>query len=246
MTYTPPSNDDADITEGETIILRGGVDDTSVTETDSDTEEDSQRQAPTPVVPDPPAQTPYESFLDNNSNLALVFRDGEPLDAIAESISSSIKDFTEQVDAEYAQQFIDTASGEGLDQIGELVDVQRRGGEGDESFRVRIRAAFGQATSDTTINDLAVITRILTGATREELTIQPPSSPLLRVTIELGSQRIKDSPFSAQQLSEFLTDTVAASHEVEIRSSGTFVFDGPGFTPPPNSGFGEGTFGVSK
>jgi len=36
---------------------------------------------------------------------------------------------------------------------------------------------------------------------------------------------------------------VPASHAVEVRAAGTFILDGPNFTPPPNSGLGEGTLG---
>ncbi len=187
-----------------------------------------------------------DRFIENNPNLGLLISDDDVADHVAHTVISSVAAFLDEVEAERQQQFVETASGRGLDQLGELVGAFRQAGEGDEAMRTRVQAGFGRATSETTIEDLAQVARTITGASASEIQIEPPADDVLVVIVRVNAGVLNNSPFGLDEFGNFLSAVVPASHAVEVRTSGTFILDGPGFTPPPNSGLGEGTLGETS
>jgi len=151
-----------------------------------------------------------DRFIENNPNLGLLISDDDVANDVARTLMSSVAEFLDQVEAERQQQFVATASGGGLDQLGELVNARRQPDEGDDAMRTRVRAGFGRATSETTIEDLAQITRTITGAGRSDIQIEPPANDVLVVIVRINSGILNDSPFGLTELGDFLSDVVPA------------------------------------
>lgn len=81
----------------------------------------------------------------------------------------------------YQQKDIDEATGDRLDQIGTIVNVQR-GGRTDAAYRQRIRAENAILSSKGTANDLIEVLQLLAGTTNDVFYDDAyPKGALLRV-----------------------------------------------------------------
>lgn len=186
-----------------------------------------------------------ERLNENNPNPVVDFRDDERLDALVEALASTLDDLDDRLDERRAALFIDTATGTDLEQIANTVGVRRETGESDSRLRSRTNANFGRATSTTTINDFASIASITLDADPSQFSIEAASGrPTILLLVDTSV--LQDSLLSNSKLVELLSNTVPASHSVELQGLGSFRFDGDNYTPPANSGFGEGTFGIAE
>jgi hypothetical protein len=151
-----------------------------------------------------------------------------------------------------AEQYLDFARGQQLEQIGEEVDIQRWNEESDESLRRRIRARFRQIISAGTIDEIreSVAELLDTDSENVEM-VEEFEYEVATFDIDLPESAIDESPISESYLHEHVQGMKAAG--VEYRSApraepGWFEFrseeeydDDPDDTDlGPERGFGAG------
>ena len=133
--------------------------------------------------------------------------------------------------------YVETATGDALDALGKVVGVRRQVDEGDERFRTRVRAGYGRATSETTIEQFAVILRIVLQCGPDDITIQgADEQPVAEVFVDQSI--VANTFFSREEIERVLDGTVPAGHNWRIITQGTFEFAGKDYNPPDETGFG--------
>jgi hypothetical protein len=144
------------------------------------------------------------------------------------------------IESLYDNRFIETATGEELEKIGELVGVRRKNAEGDEKLRKRITAEFIAQASDTTYRTFAIATLAILETNPRAIDIEkPPDSVDKVVNLYVDGGALADNPLTNTEIASLLDRTVSAGGKVNIIEQGTFAFDGDESTL---EGFNEGTW----
>lgn len=195
----------------------------------------------------------YEEFYHDNiqdawenvDNEALTISEDDPLHNLLTVLQTESDSFDDELATQYRNLFVQTAQGPFLDRLAERYQLHRRDGEGDERLRRRIKAAIAAATSKATFEYFASIVLFVLDAAPNEVKLLPPSETGNAATIVVATSAsvLDDTSFTNSEIVSLLNESVPAGGSVEIRTDGTFEFDGQNFTPDPNTGFGEGTFG---
>jgi hypothetical protein len=140
----------------------------------------------------------------------------------------------------YDDKFLESATGQELEKIGDLVGVDRKTAEGDEKLRKRIQAEFIAQASDTTYETFASATLSILGTNKNSVSITtPPQSPPKVVSVDVDGGVIDDNPLSKTEIAGLLDKTVSADAKVNLVEKGTFAFAGDDDTL---KGWDEGTW----
>lgn len=86
---------------------------------------------------------------------AIEFAPNSTMHRLFEALLLELDRTDENLEEIYEQQHISSATGDDLDQFGELVDVDRKTGEGDDKYRARIKTAFRASTMSATYDEFA-------------------------------------------------------------------------------------------
>lgn len=145
------------------------------------------------------------------------------------------------IESLYDQRFLDSATGRELEKIGAEVGEDRQSGETDAHYRARIKAAYGALASDATFDDLAATARNTLDAGPSEISILSANETSEDKVVQLSvdGALFDNSPLTASELAEYLSDAVSADARVEIVVGGTFAFDGDNTSL---KGFDDGTW----
>lgn len=137
----------------------------------------------------------------------------------------------------YNQHHINTATGDDLEKIGDLVNVRRNTGEGDDSYRARIKGKFGTATVDSTFDEFAEFVSAVLNTDIDNIDyltnyqIHPAA-----VTVSTQASVYSNISLSSQQIVNILGDGVPAGHEVRVLEEGTFQLKEDGDADDPDKG----------
>lgn len=148
----------------------------------------------------------------------------------------------DEIQTLYDERHIKTATGEQLELIGELADIERETNEGDGRYRARVIGEIKAASSDTDFDTLVEFVSVLLDVSRENVVFERGNEAAL-LLIEVPEGAIADSPLNDTDVTELTRQAVPADHQTDVRTSGTFQFSSDSYDPPPNTGFGEGSFG---
>lgn len=183
-----------------------------------------------------------ESLVQNNPNLAFRGDEDDVLQHIFRAIALTLDDYLDQLARVQRDIHVRQAEDEALDALGTAVNTRRPTGEGDDQYRTRVFAGYGRATSKTVIEDFVAITKLVLQADADDISLRGASDRPV-VIIEVDVDILKESLFTQNEIVDLLKDSVASGHNIELETVGTFEFDGDNYTPSPNSGFNEGSFG---
>lgn len=162
-------------------------------------------------------------------------------------VSSYLDRCQELEDAAYElleQRGIDSATGDRLDRIGALVGIPR-GGQEDNTYRLRIRAEIAVLNSDGLASDILDVLRLLVGATVAQVSI----SEYFPKTVYVYTHNLIVDEDTAV-IASLLRRAVSAGTElqfifstVEVNDANTFHFsETPGTSEAAKTyGFGNGT-----
>lgn len=200
-----------------------------------------------------PDDNTYETYFRPNTQLvweafdneAVDITEGDPLYHLLSVLQTEPSRFDNHMAKQYKQLFVATATGPFLDRIAYRYNLHRQDGESDDRLRQRIRAAIAAATSESTFEYFASVVLFVLEANPDEVKLLPPSQTgnPATITISVASEVLDETEFTESEIVALLNESVPAGGSVELRSDGTFQFDGDNFTPDANTGFGEGTFG---
>lgn len=117
---------------------------------------------------------------------------------------------------------IDTASGEALDKIARLVQLDRKDGESDAKFRARIKVKFRVGNMGTTFDEFSEFTATVLDTDVDNVAFALDGHEAA-VQITADSQVYDNSPMTRAEVKQFLEEGVPAGHEVVITEAGTFL-----------------------
>lgn len=165
-------------------------------------------------------------FSPNSNTYAL-------MDALL-SVSDRIDNDLEEV---YEQIHIDSATGRELNKIGELVDVDRDTGEGDDKYRARIKASFRAATIGTTFDQFVQFCATVLSTQIDNLNFRTnyDAAPAA-VTVGADPSVYDDVNLSSSEVINLLGRGVPAGHEVRVVEGGTFRLKQDGEEDDPEKG----------
>lgn len=148
----------------------------------------------------------------------------------AERIDGGLEDI-------YDAQHIDTATGDDLDKLGDLVNISRKTGESDATYRARVKAEFRAATIGTTFEQfIEFVSAVLaTDPDNVDLFTNYGGRPAT-VDVSADTQVYNNAALTPTQLKDVLGSGVPAGHEVRVIEGGTFQLKADGDTDDPTKG----------
>lgn len=195
----------------------------------------------------------YETFVHDNTrdvweafdNDALDIQQGDPLHTLIHALQTDVDRFDDDLRTQYENLFVETAHGAFLERIGRGFRIQRREGEADQRLRSRIKARISALASDATFEEFASIVLFVLDAAPTQVKLETPSQSgtPMTVIVVTTTDVLDATAFTEAAIVDLLNESVPAGARVQIRTDGTFQYDGPNFAPDANTGFGEGTWG---
>jgi len=148
----------------------------------------------------------------------------------ADRIDSDLEDI-------YDQHHVNSATGDDLEKIGDLVNVRRQTGESDNRYRARIKGKFRAATTGTTFDQFVEFTAsvLSTEISNVEFLTSYGARPAT-VGVATDSSVYDSLSLSASNLADLLDDGVPAGHRVRVLERGTFRLKQDGDTDDPDKG----------
>ncbi len=160
-----------------------------------------------------------DALIDNNPNEALNLEEcSDALYAVIEAAATALTEVDNSINEVERGLSISNATSDELELLGEAVGQPRPTSELDDKYRVRVNAAYGQASSDATIRQFAsVLLRVLETDAENVSVSAKQDVPVVEVTVP-GSV-VTDSLYSETELESFLSDSVPSTHGVEITTT---------------------------
>jgi len=137
--------------------------------------------------------------------------------------------------------FIETATNEELEKLGEEVGVTREAGESEDVYRLRVQIGKAVAASTGTAEDIRTILAIAFGESKlDSITVSHVTgSPV--ISFQLPSSLINDIPLSTSELESELRAAFPAGTDVTVVTDDVFAFaESDGTAPSYGAGFGQG------
>lgn len=178
--------------------------------------------------------------IDNHEELALErlreqYKDRPKLQAFIRSMVSEIQELEDAFQALAVERGLDEAEGLQLDNLGDIVGLDRITGESDDDYRVRLRAKIAQNISQGEPEAVMTLMALLVGASMVVLTEGEFAS------IQLGA----DEPIPDQDRVNAIYRQIKLAMPAAVRIDWLAYFDGEdsfafaGTTP--GAGFGDST-----
>jgi len=166
------------------------------------------------------------AFSPDNNTYALM----RALLTEADRIDSNLEEI-------YDQHHVNSATGDDLEKIGDLVNVRRQTGESDNRYRARIKGKFRAATTDTTFDQFVEFTAsvLSTEISNVEFLTSYGARPAT-VDVAADTSVYDGVDLLPSELTDILDDGVPAGHRVRVLERGTFRLKADGDTDDPDKG----------
>jgi len=137
----------------------------------------------------------------------------------------------------YDQHHVNSATGDDLDKIGNLVNIDRKTGESDSRYRARIKGKFRASTIGTTFDEFAEFTASVlnTNISNIDFLTSYGARPAA-VSVSAQGSVYNNVNLTASEIRDILDDGVPAGHEVRVLEGGTFQLKADGDTDDPDRG----------
>jgi len=137
----------------------------------------------------------------------------------------------------YNQHHVNTATGDDLDKIGDLVNIDRNTGESDGRYRARIKGKFRAATIGTTFDEFAEFTASVlnTNIDNIDFLTSYAARPAV-VSVSAQGSVYNSINLTPSEIKDVLDDGVPAGHEVRVLEGGTFRLKADGDTDDLDKG----------
>lgn len=157
---------------------------------------------------------------------ALEPQDGDPLDDWLTVIMRMQQRFDTRLDQVYEQRYIDTAIGASLDTLGNVVDVDRDTGEGDESYRRRVKTGYIAARSSGTYEEIAEVAKRTLGADAADISLVPArdTSDPATAKVKVQSDVLNNAPFTNSEIGDMLGDAAVGGHRITVVQQDAFTW----------------------
>ena len=190
--------------------------------------------------------TNEEDILSNNPNEPVDFAADGRLAALVAAASEILDQFDSRADALYDDLFVSTADGEALKEHARALQISPTVADSDSELRTRVTTERSAQASTTTIEDFGSHIRTVLDVDPSQFDVSGVDTDRPAVSVTLNITVADEIPFTRDEVAALLGQAVPSAHEVEVNALGTFRLDGPGYTPPADSGLGDGTLGYTN
>lgn len=182
----------------------------------------------------------------NNPNDPVDLRDDDRLAALVDAAGEILDQFDSRADELYDDLFVNTADGAALEQYARALQISPTVADSDSELRTRILARRSAQRSNTTAEDFGLHLKTVLNVDASQFNVSKIDTDGPGVSVTTNATLFSNIPFTADEVTELLGLAVPAGHPVKLNTTGTFRLDGPDYTPPADSGLGDGTLGYTN
>lgn len=157
------------------------------------------------------------------------------------ALLSYADDYDDRLSETHASQHINTAGGDHLDRIGELVQLGRKSGEPDGKYRARLKVQFRVGSITPTFDNFAEFSAAVLDTSVDDVEFHFPSDKSATVRVSADESVYEDAALTSDEAAEFLARAVPAGHAVEALQSGSFRLKSDGDSDDPSRGLTSDT-----
>lgn len=166
--------------------------------------------------------------------------DGEVWAGLLAACASEYAELETALRAVLAAKSVTSASGEQLDQLATIFDLERRTGEPDAKFRLRIQTALRRLISSGTIDEIREAIAVLLETSQSEVVVDEPFDvEPARVDVSVWESELSDAGFTLDEFAGITGELTAGGVGVEMFARGTFQFTSENSTVDSGRGFSE-------
>ena len=179
---------------------------------------------------------------EQNWQSTLSFSDKSNIHSLIDTLTSEYDRIDKNLSEIYDQTHINSATGEELDQFGELVSVERKQNESDEKYRARIKGTFRASTIGTTYDQFVEFCITTLNTDSDNLFFRTDyENNAATVTVGAETEIYESSGFTESEIIELLSKGVPAGHEVNVVEGGSFELKADGEPDDPTEGLTSDT-----
>lgn len=158
--------------------------------------------------------------------------EGNVWSAFLAALSTEFDEFSGVLDAVEASKFVGDATGEQLDKLGSIFGLERRTGETDERYRLRLQTELRALLSSGTRDEIASTTALLLGIDEAEFILREPFDvEPARIDLLVPEPALADRGIDVGEFDAFVEDLAAAGVDVVTFALGTFMHVAEGSDP---------------
>jgi hypothetical protein len=132
---------------------------------------------------------------------------------------------------------IETAVGKEVERLGKIVSVSRRDGESDERLKKRIVLAFYAARTTCAFDEFARFTINILETNFDDVRFWNDfEQQHATIFVSAYPETYDRSPFTRDEITEYLESVVPAGHRVNLRERGTFIVKKTAWEDDPSRG----------
>lgn len=136
--------------------------------------------------------------------------DGDIWNAILEAFSQEFGELEEAREKVLQSKFVTDASGEQLDRLGEIFDVDRRRGEPDSNYRARLQVALRAQLTSATVDEIREVIAVLLDIDISDVEIEEPyRREPMHLNVSVDNQTLVEAGLSDDEFIS-VVDTVVA------------------------------------
>lgn len=137
----------------------------------------------------------------------------------------------------YHSHHINNATGEELEEFGQLINTPRNTGESDEKYRTRVKTNFAQAKTQTTYDSFVEFTATILATAYDNLEFETNySGNPATVVVRADASVFDNLQITNQEAVDLIGGGIPAGHEVLVEESGTFRLKVDGDTDEADKG----------
>lgn len=157
---------------------------------------------------------------------------GKVWGALIAALASEFDDFEATLKDVDIAKFVDTATGQRLDRLGEVFDVDRETGESDDRYRIRIQVALRELLSSGTVQEIRSTIAVLLDVDGSEIVIDEPYDvESARIDVGVFESELEARGISVSEFDDFVDGIAAAGVGIQMVALGTFTYVSEGEDP---------------
>lgn len=174
---------------------------------------------------------------ENEWESGISFGPGTNTYRLMKSLLTEADRVDEELEDIYNQHHVNTATGDDLNKIGDLVNINRKTGESDSRYRARIKGKFRAATIGTSFDEFAEFTASVLNTNIDNIDfLTNYAARPAAVSVSAQASVYNAINLTPSEIKDVLDDGVPAGHEVRVLEGGTFRLKVDGYTDDPDKG----------
>jgi len=143
--------------------------------------------------------------------------DGDTWNALLKALAAEFDEHQEAIADVRDSKFVDDATGQQLDRLASIFQLERKTGETDDSLRGRIKTALRSQITSATVPEIRDVVSVLSGAPLEDIGVRESylGSPT-EIQIELPTEYLNDLEMSDSEFMRIVENVVAVGVAVGI------------------------------